>query len=394
MAKTFLVGLRKCGTVELPGGNQLTRSKCRAQNVAIALGQPFPLRLSDCDLKPLSETDFEEGEDEGGGDEAVASACCDRFFSREPLPCHIHVALKQVELAARMEKLILSLHDTRGPQEALQVLHGARDIARRDILLSAGIASDGFLIEDATSWNESNVFAVFLYINHERFVTFYHRRRERALLSLQRMASKRASDRPGSPSRAMLSFEDGPISTVSDLIQGRADIVASAERVAQMIDDLLGRCLLRYSPSFVNTTTFHALLSLAEEIISSLEGTPRHSKAKRLFRALLEGVGELRKYWPAASWCYAMYAQLELNEFEALKASGEKAKTQSRLQSDAPTRVPSRFGSPLPSGAGLSSHDIDFLDPVLYLNENLPFAFDSLADWETFGSEPYLSAFD
>lgn len=113
-----------------------------------------------------------------------------------------------------------------------------------------------------------------------------------------------------------------------------------------------------------------------------------------MFRTLLEGVGELRKYWPAASWCYSMYSHLELNEFEALRASAEKAKTQSRLQSHAPTRGPSRVGTPLPSGDGLATHDIDFLDPVLYLNETLPFAFDSLADWETFGSEPYVSAFD
>jgi hypothetical protein len=89
-----------------------------------------------------------------------------------------------------------------------------------------------------------------------------------------------------------------------------------------------------------------------------------------------------------------MYSHLELNEFEELKASAEKAKTQSRLQSNAPTRVPSRFGTPLPSDAGLASQDIDFLDPTLYLNENIPFAFDSFADWETFGSEPYLSGFE
>ncbi len=79
----------------------LTRPKCRAQNVAIALGQPFPMRLSDCDLKPLSEADFEEGGDEEDGNEDVSSTRYDRFFPRGPLPCHIHVALKQVELAAR-----------------------------------------------------------------------------------------------------------------------------------------------------------------------------------------------------------------------------------------------------------------------------------------------------
>ncbi len=113
-----------------------------------------------------------------------------------------------------------------------------------------------------------------------------------------------------------------------------------------------------------------------------------------MFRTLLEGVRELRKCWPAASWCYSMYSHLELNEFEALKASAEQAKTQSRLQSNAPTRVPSRFGTPTPSDAGLLSQDMDFLDPMLYLNENVPFAFDNFADWDTLGSEPYMSVFE
>lgn len=173
---------------------------------------------------------------------------------------------------AAVEKLILSLQDIRRPQEALRVLQSARDIARRDIVSSAGIASDGFLIDDASSWNESNVFAVFLHLNHERFVTFYHRRRERALLSLQRMASNVGLEQPDSPSWAVLSFEDAPTSTVSDLVQGRADIVASAERVAQMIDDLRTRSLLRYAPSFVSVDPFPAVHVEADGVVHS--GTP------------------------------------------------------------------------------------------------------------------------
>ncbi len=158
---------------------------------------------------------------------------------------------KGANIVSTVEKLILSLHDTRGPQEALQVLHSARDIARRDILSWVGIAPDGFLIEDASSWDESSVFAVFLHLNHERFITFYHRRRERALVRLQKMAAKGTSHRPDCSSRGVLSSEDEPVATISDLVQGRADIVASAERVAQMIHGLRIRCLLRYAPSFV-----------------------------------------------------------------------------------------------------------------------------------------------
>jgi len=120
-----------------------------------------------------------------------------------------------------------------------------------------------------------------------------------------------------------------------------------------------------------NTTTFHALLSIAEEIVNTGEATTEHQFAKEKFHMGLRGVGQLRKFWSAASWSYAMYSNLAANDFQTLKLSVETAKNgtpSSRLQS----RLPSRLGTPVSisdlSGPGMPV-GLDIWDPLLYTND-------------------------
>ena len=134
---------------------------------------------------------------------------------------------------------------------------------------------------------------------------------------------------------------------------------------------------------------FHAFLALTEEIINNSEGTPRHDQAKKTFHMGLKAVGALRKYWSAASWCYSMYSNLAEKEFKTLKPSTGQPILRSRLQS----RLPSSHGTPSVSNDAAPAYNIDYWDPVLYLDEAAPFSFDLFADWLNIDSGHVSSLF-
>jgi hypothetical protein len=124
-----------------------------------------------------------------------------------------------------------------------------------------------------------------------------------------------------------------------------------------------------------NTTSFHALLTLVEEIINN-SGAPNHQQhIKAQFNTGLEALREMRHYWSAASWSYALYSDLALHNFVPLKPPLKRKGDRSILSS--------RYGSPsFNIEAGLS-WDEETLDPMQYLLEGTPYSLDLFGDWQS-----------
>jgi hypothetical protein len=135
-----------------------------------------------------------------------------------------------------------------------------------------------------------------------------------------------------------------------------------------------------------NTTTHHALLSIAEEIINSVDGTNAYSLAKEKFHGVLDCVGELQKYWPAASLCYNMYSILALDEFKALKISAENARSHSRQE-----HTVSSLDHVQPQAREIALlPGFSLFDQLLYMNDSAPFAFDQWSDWQNMDFDEQL----
>lgn len=226
----------------------LTRWQTRDHNISVALGHSFSLLLNNCDLPPLCEADFEEE----GLDEGSLS-----LLLQEQKPYHINTALKYVELAVRVEKLLLALQEVHTDEEAREVLESMSEIVSPSISSTTPNSSpyDGPSIDDPSTWTQSNICVVFLRLNHERIITLYHRRKERALVNVLRSSSDgvgvvdgRDGEREGlmhaSPIAISL-FDDN-----EDLKKIRTDIFESAVRVVRILDNLLTRDLVRFAPSF------------------------------------------------------------------------------------------------------------------------------------------------
>ena len=147
-----------------------------------------------------------------------------------------------------------------------------------------------------------------------------------------------------------------------------------------------------------NTTTFHALLSITETIIGRSESARQQELAKLMFNRLLEGVKELGKYWSAAKWAYSMWSDLVDKHFMALKAAVKNAANKGIVYQPfrSQSRVPSRFGTPLPTtnamlmraygnnestgdgarDATLTDSNLDPLNPTLLFTDDDLFDFD------------------
>jgi len=251
----------------------LTWFQSREHTIAVALGLPFLIHLRDCDLPPLSEADFREDEDSPSPLLSISGV----RYATSDLPKqtrgHIHVTVKLVELTARgkclspvappeivvwraetvppVEKLLLSLRDARSHHQTLEVLDNMNQIVLRDNFFSAEMTEDGFSLQDASTWTRHNLFPIFLLLYHERAVTLYHRRYEKALIGLQRAEFERSlrdeDERLSSNAEGTAPpFDYGP-----GLRQVRDAIFQSGVHVIEMLDKLRSRNLLRYAPPHV-----------------------------------------------------------------------------------------------------------------------------------------------
>ena len=127
-----------------------------------------------------------------------------------------------------------------------------RDVASREALFSPAVALDGFSIDEPSSWTDNNVMMVYLYVNHERIVTLYHRWCEKALIGIQRRITGHFGLNGDIPSSSItVSVEGPPTESNTNLANIREAIYSSAARVTQLLDILLSQNRLRYAPSFV-----------------------------------------------------------------------------------------------------------------------------------------------
>lgn len=130
------------------------------------------------------------------------------------------------------------------------------------------------------------------------------------------------------------------------------------------------------------TSTFHALLSLSEQIAYTAQGTAKREQVKADFYDALDFVGALRKYWSSASWSFSMYSAIAQDDFGALRASTDQALETS--QSRPTSHLPSRVGSPglLANGdVDMTDFAFDFGDSMVPLPDGFPFSLDSWESW-------------
>lgn len=141
------------------------------------------------------------------------------------------------------------LNDAREPQEALDTLNKMKSILSRESFFSTKMEEEGFSLEDESTWTKHNIFPVFVLLYHERAVTLYHRRHERALVERRRRGNEsfghQASVYP--PEDA----DEPSVEIGVALREDRVSIFQSAERIIQMLEKLLSCDLLRYAPPHV-----------------------------------------------------------------------------------------------------------------------------------------------
>ncbi len=143
---------------------------------------------------------------------------------------------------------MFSLNDVHDNHEILSRLSTFKDIASPTVIALPVVALDGFSFDDSSTWTTSNVFPVFLRLLHERVVTLYYRRREKALHDIRRTATSDPANNEGPTSRA-LGKNHSQID--HDLKEVRAEIYSSATRVVSLLDRLRTTELIRYAPSYV-----------------------------------------------------------------------------------------------------------------------------------------------
>jgi hypothetical protein len=124
---------------------------------------------------------------------------------------------------------------------------------------------------------------------------------------------------------------------------------------------------------------FHALLSLADEIVSSDEGSSQKREAREKFYVVLAAVGELRKYWSSSQWSHSMFSNLAQSDFKPLRESREKTRWTEHLAQPRSSFV-SRAGSPAWIGTPMYPFAFDPFDPVLNATEHMAYWMDPLSD--------------
>jgi len=338
----------------------------RDHNVALGLGQPFLLHLKNCDISPLSDSDFYENENwEHDFKDLVP----------KQLHCHIHAAIKYVQLATAMEKALLAFPE-RGESEVIfERSTTLNEIGLQDISMSTTPTSNNFSREDVSSWTDENVCMVFLLLNYERFVTLLHRMDEKVLKASSCGPSNTAMNREDRHSATNTQLE-----RKRALADVRANILSSATRSIRLFEDLLARDLLRYSPSFLTTALFHALLSLVEEILDCEKHMSQYRIAVSRFNMGLEVLGEMRKLYSASTWGYLMFKQLMLNDFSNIKPSRNPG---TALDVASP-RGFSGFSTDVGSSWYLEGEDC-LLDPMQFLADQDLFFPDVLEEGQSLG---------
>lgn len=147
--------------------------------------------------------------------------------------------------------MLLALEEAGSPSQSLAVLQNMKDIVSRELFHSPGMVEEGFSVEEPGSWTRNNVFPIFLFLYHERVVILYYRRYQRALAALQKADIDHL---PGNPRECVpdpASNDTQSSKRHCNLRQCRANILASADHIIDMLHKLLVHDLLRYAPSHV-----------------------------------------------------------------------------------------------------------------------------------------------
>lgn len=152
---------------------------------------------------------------------------------------------------------------------------------------------------------------------------------------------------------------------------------------------------LLFTDSFLgrsNTSNFHALLSLAEEIMATSEDTPEHRNARLDFSRMLDVVCELRKYWASASWCYLMYSNLEKRGFSGLGMPGARKKPNSGSRAVVTSSLLSQMNGHRPQefdadATGASMSLLDSWDFLMPLTDSMVPMGDQMDTWGSFDGE-------
>lgn len=147
--------------------------------------------------------------------------------------------------------MLLAAQGAVDSSQSLAALDGMKDIVSREKFSTSGMMEDNFSVEDARTWNRSNVFAIFLFLYHERIVILYYRRYERALVALQKADIDRRTDGDRERNSLDTALDRQWTKRENDLAQIRASILQSADNIIEMLDKLLAQDLLRYAPSHV-----------------------------------------------------------------------------------------------------------------------------------------------
>jgi len=143
---------------------------------------------------------------------------------------------------------MFSLNDVHDNYNILSRLSKFKDIASPTMIALPVVALDGFSIDDSSTWTTSNVFPVFLRLLHERVVTLYYLRREKALHDIRRMTASNPANNEG-PTSHPPGRNDSQID--HDLKEVRDEIYSSPTRVVSLLDRLRMAELIRYAPSYV-----------------------------------------------------------------------------------------------------------------------------------------------
>ncbi|KIX96494.1 uncharacterized protein Z520_07760 [Fonsecaea multimorphosa CBS 102226] len=339
-------------------------------NVSIAMGRPLAIHSKEIDVEELSDADFYEGQDEICHDRPSASHGKGRLDFTIYSNVHVFYAVKTARQSALLTQATsISLEMALGSEEAVKALVTCKN----DTTALRAELSDYLLRRFDAETNDEiltrteKLWIIFLQLSTERTLSV-------ACLFLRRHI-ERCESWHGSLS-------------LSDV---KAEMVRAAARTLNIYEELLELGCLRYSPNFVNTPIFGAMVTYTELIKEAQEEGRVNRIATNKYQLGIMILEELEQLWPASAWACSLFKILADKDFLRLR----KLPHASRWQTPDPTgEVLETTISPDGPSGGESASGFNTLQDLspFFNNINTPSALDAMFSNDLFDPQMWYAA--
>ncbi|OQV02314.1 Fungal Zn2-Cys6 binuclear cluster domain-containing protein [Cladophialophora immunda] len=279
-------------------------------NASVAMGRPITINSKEIDVEELSDADFYERPDEcplGQSPDPGAQALVE--FT-EYSPAQIFYAIKTARQAALLDRTIMiDLDYALGSDEAIRDLYQCQqEITVLRTELCSYITSQS----DAGAKNGKSV------PTQMRWITFLQLSTERTLSIACRYLRRHIENRQA---------WDAAFS--HSLSEVRAEMVRAAARTLNLYEELLHSDCLRYSPNFLNTPIFGAMVTYAEIIKEARDKGRVDRIATNKYELGTMILEEMESFWPASAWACSLFKILAEKDFLPLRILPHASRWQS-----------------------------------------------------------------